>query len=679
MADSVAAPRMSAPFRFLLAPDPSAVGFAVRTAAAALAALYIAYRLQLESPPWAAATVFIVSQPTPGMVAAKGVYRALGTVAGVAVAVLLTALFAQAAWGFIGAMALWLSLCVYLATLLRGFRSYGAVLAGYTAAIIGFGYVATPDRMLEAAISRGSAILLGIACAGLASGIFSRSVSKRELLDRLRRMTADAARAVRLALAERESAALHRRLVAELAGVIALFETAAAEAHEIRIRGDRVRAIIAGHLVLLSAARAIEAHLVRLEPDRSDRVGDQLRLRTVRVEDALERVEAALIDPALRAGVASDLAALRADLRAAGPDSADAPDRQIVLTRLEEAAAAVEDSLAAYDALLAGRRGGPRVRLVFHTNPAQARRNALRAFVAILLAGAFWLHSAWPSGSSFLATVCIACTLFATQEHPSAGAISFLIGLLWAAPFAFAVGFLVLPRIEGFFMLALVLAPVMIGGSLALADPCMAAKATAFNVFFVSMLQPTNPMHYDAAGFFNGLIATVLAVALGAYAFRILLPTSNARRAALGAREMRRAVVRLIRTERPPARTPYESLACDRLAQFLPPAPTADPALFEAGSAALEIGLCVLRLHSPEIPPSIRARTDPALDVLADALRGERPVPEALTRIGAAETTLMGEAEARMPEAARIAAAELRVIRESLAAYPEFFARGDKA
>jgi len=54
------------------------------------------------------------------------------------------ALFAQAPVLFLIGLALWMALCTGASTLLRGFRSYGAVLAGYTVALIAMPAVTIP-------------------------------------------------------------------------------------------------------------------------------------------------------------------------------------------------------------------------------------------------------------------------------------------------------------------------------------------------------------------------------------------------------------------------------------------------------------------------------------------------------------------------------------------------------
>ena len=70
--------------------------FALANTAAVLAALYVAFALDLERPYWAMFTVFIVANPIAGMVRSKGVYRFTGTFLGASVALLLVPPLVQA-------------------------------------------------------------------------------------------------------------------------------------------------------------------------------------------------------------------------------------------------------------------------------------------------------------------------------------------------------------------------------------------------------------------------------------------------------------------------------------------------------------------------------------------------------------------------------------------------------
>src|ERR1700761_1891431 len=70
--------------------------FSLRTAAAAILALALAYWLELSDPQWGTLTVYILAQPTVGAALAKGAWRAAGTVTGALIGLVLVALFSQA-------------------------------------------------------------------------------------------------------------------------------------------------------------------------------------------------------------------------------------------------------------------------------------------------------------------------------------------------------------------------------------------------------------------------------------------------------------------------------------------------------------------------------------------------------------------------------------------------------
>ena len=91
---------------------PPNLAHAGRTTLAALAALGIAYSLELNNPFSASVTVLIVAHPVHGMVLAKSISRFVGTLAGSLVAILLVGLFAQIPELFMLGLSLWMGLCV---------------------------------------------------------------------------------------------------------------------------------------------------------------------------------------------------------------------------------------------------------------------------------------------------------------------------------------------------------------------------------------------------------------------------------------------------------------------------------------------------------------------------------------------------------------------------------------
>ena len=138
--------------------------FSVRTFAGAMLALWIAFRLDLERPYWAVMTAFIVAQPLAGMVRSKSVYRIVGTVVGASVAVAAVPALVNAPLLLSLCLAGWISLCLYIALLDGTPRSYAFMLAGYTAAIIGFPSVNDPSAIFDTAVSRVEEITIGILC-----------------------------------------------------------------------------------------------------------------------------------------------------------------------------------------------------------------------------------------------------------------------------------------------------------------------------------------------------------------------------------------------------------------------------------------------------------------------------------------------------------------------------------
>jgi hypothetical protein len=175
----------SVPWRGWLLKQPdwldrqTAVGltFAVKTFAASLLALYIAFWAGLDDPRWAFLTVYVVSQPDSGLDLAKSFYRILGTIAGVLVTIALVFGLAQYGELFVAALAIWICFCNIAARAVRNFASYGFQLAGYTVAIVAIPAALEPSGAYPLVVARCTEIALGIICAALVS----RLILVREL------------------------------------------------------------------------------------------------------------------------------------------------------------------------------------------------------------------------------------------------------------------------------------------------------------------------------------------------------------------------------------------------------------------------------------------------------------------------------------------------------------------
>src|SRR3954453_4192976 len=133
-------------------PDGCCWVFSIKTFAGAMLALWIALRMGLERPYWAMATAYIVAQPLTGAMRSKSAYRFYGTMLGAVATLVLIPNLVDAPVLLITCLSLWVGGCIYFAVLDRTPRSYVFLLAGYSAALIGFPLVDAPGTVWDVAL-----------------------------------------------------------------------------------------------------------------------------------------------------------------------------------------------------------------------------------------------------------------------------------------------------------------------------------------------------------------------------------------------------------------------------------------------------------------------------------------------------------------------------------------------
>lgn len=197
--------------------------FAAHTTTAALLALSVAVGLDLPHPWWAAMTIWLVAQPTRGLFIERCAARLLGTAAGAVVGAAAALAFAHDRVILLAALAAWLMLCAAAGAALRHFRSYAAVLAGYTASIVAlFGY-AEGDFSLFQAGARVACTLIGIGVSALVSAVFLKPGGSGAIALALRTLEERCARWSRQPAATRRTGPA-RQKAAVLARDVARFE-----------------------------------------------------------------------------------------------------------------------------------------------------------------------------------------------------------------------------------------------------------------------------------------------------------------------------------------------------------------------------------------------------------------------------------------------------------------------
>lgn len=153
--------------------NPIRFRFAVITACASIAALFIAQYLQLIHPQWAAMTVWASAQPWRENLLEKSWWRFAGTVIGVLVGVILIQLHIINPLLFIVGLALWLGACSGIGQLQKGFVAYGTFLAGYSAVMVSMLSVHITDNLFMVAWDRLWTILVGVLSAVVFNFLFT--------------------------------------------------------------------------------------------------------------------------------------------------------------------------------------------------------------------------------------------------------------------------------------------------------------------------------------------------------------------------------------------------------------------------------------------------------------------------------------------------------------------------
>ena len=597
---------------------------AARTCGAALLALYLAFQLELDTPYSAMTTVMIVANPAQGMIWEKSLYRFGGTLVGALAAVTLMALFAQAPVLFLIGLALWMALCTGASTLLRGFRSYGAVLAGYTVVLIAMPAVEDPGAIFTLTMARISVVFVGISCSALVGALFTSRTAERDLDLLFRGLLKDLVGGGRLALRPGQSAALRplrRAIGARLGGLEDAIRFAAAESPGVAARGPALRDASSAMLGVLTSGPSL-TDLLASQKDAHPLRDDWLiaaDLALARARDALaRRDDSAVADAAL------DLGRMRRELEAtmeASGSAALTPERIGLADRLADFIGEMERCLLGLPH--PETRAASRVkRNANFLDWSWAIKNAARAGLTVLIAGALWFETAFASGAIMMTGVIPTIGLFALHERPSRAVIDFVWGVVAAAALGLFYLLWAFPQITGFPLLALWLAPPLVFAAAAATTPWLAFFAAGFSVFFITLVAPSNPMVYDPTGFLDNAYALIDGAGLTALAYQLILPVDARMLRRHLLIDLQRDLAAVLRGRKAMRAEEWESRMHDRmrlLTARLRGANMGGDAPLRSGFDAIRLGRDILRLRA-------LLESDP--EALAIARRGVAPMAE---------------------------------------------------
>ena len=489
----------------------------VKTFAAAILALYLAMSIGLDRPYWAMATVYIVSQPLTGATRSKAIFRLAGTVIGATATVVLVPNLVDTPELLSAALALWVGICLYIAVLDRTPRSYLFVLAGFTAALIGFPAVTTPDDIWNIALTRVEEIGLGVICTTvIGTVVFPRELGPL-LSRRILTWTNNASVWTKEVLDgndDPKNQAAHIRM--------------AADAVELRMLASQLAYDTSILQVATRWVSALERRMVLLLPLLSS------------IDDRLTALRAA---NGITPGLDRLLADLRLWVRAGAPPPRSEADRmRAAIARLD----AETDPRAGWNEVLLGsllqrlrqlvdlrqdmrdlRRhigagGGPlatplavqtRAREVLHHDRGLALLSGLAAVLTIGMLCTFWIATGWAAGGGAAGLAAAACCLFASLDDPTPALKSFLVGAVLAVIFVGIGLFGILPRVHDFEMLTLVLAAFFVPVGLLAAMPATQPLGTALGFLTATLLSLQGAYSADFVSYADGGFAAVLGVA----------------------------------------------------------------------------------------------------------------------------------------------------------------------
>lgn len=483
--------------------DIERLRYSLRTALAACLALLIAWYLGLEHPQWAAMTVFAASQPARNMLIEKGFFRAVGTLVGTIVGVVIVFVSGGEPAILVLGLATWVGVCAWLGNLLRGFTAYGTLLAGYSAAMVALLDTGHPQHVLTLGADRLLTVLTGVFTALLVGLVFAPAKAEDAVVGRARRLSASMLRhmAERLRGSAGDGLEDQHAMLREMAWIDEALEPHSAGSLRSRRSARTIRAALAAQvsaLVWLKSSRQI--------PHAAD-VGAELE------------TAARLLEAAAPPGEVIEA------LERAADHSALYPALHNIILRIETA---LRDRLGVSDSETRMPRMDRPV--ILHRDWIGARHATIRATGLMLLLGAIWVATGWTAGPYLLLGTAVMATLFSTWDNPAWIMRKVLVGQVFGAVGALACRWLVWPHATSDLELVFMLMPFVLVGVLPLAHRKTMLGATDYCMVLLLLSQPAFPLKGTFTGSLSMAAAVVAAPLIALIAFRFIFPADAPRR-----------------------------------------------------------------------------------------------------------------------------------------------------
>ncbi len=612
------------------------VVLAARGTFAALAALAVAVLLRLECPYWAAMTALIVIQPTRGLLLEKSYFRLVGTAIG-SVAGMMMLLSSGSPAILTILLSLWLAACVGFGNLLYGLRSYSAMVAGLTGAVIAMTGYNNPPHLHDLVFDRIACITIGIVVSTTLTLFFTQRHSKRELLNRLRKVTRANIKWVALLLRgddEERLLALRQDILVEIADIEGAMDAAWAGSLDLKRRKRHIRNLIVSQLSLLEAGKLAGDLLARHDYGQNiwrETLAGQLDMLVQTMHEA--------------GSTKSGTAGLAEVLDEAG---AHLPLLAEALGELFNALQLVADE---WDTAAAHIERPACKTFIRHRDWQESGRAALRAASAIAAVGAAWYLTGWKEGPLMIMATSIMVSIFSTHDRPAVMLSHIFCGASLGVAAAFLCRLVLLPGASNPLLQGLVTIPVLMAGIAALSHRRTALGAMDFMLFFLFVMQPGLSTVPEPATFAAGGFACLGGVAVAIVAFRFLLPIDPARRLRSILLSIVHDLNAMTATDSLPMVEKYRARTHHRVLRMLTNAGKLDHdlnAIVEGGLAALAIGRYMQRAREAAMNGEISPMVSEAIgDITLKLSLASRKPEQILSVLTDASIKLSGAVEAR--------------------------------
>lgn len=582
----------------------SAGRHALQTFLTSMLAMFLCFLFQVEHPVTAAITVFLVANPMPGQVWSKAFYRALGTIVGSVMAVIFTSLFAQMPHIFLLAFSIWMGLCMTLAILVRNFRAYGAILAGFTVGLTVFPTINTaPQMIFHTAMDRSLAVLIAVAVTAVISSLMEPKATEKLVK---RRTGHTFRKLIRHALSsltapdttEAEIIRARQTLRNDIAALDSLVEFAAAESFEHSYHLDRRRATLLGFYrtltalaSMIDALKEVSAHNKVFETDLNALCHELRRL--LAAGHTLSEQELRFRN--------LNLIALRQRILD------NPPEDDFDQLRLRDRLCALIDGFTATMTAMLPPIPGKVVKnesyIEHHLDWGHAARTGLRATLAVWILGLVWITTGWPGGGMMMMLSVPMTVAMSLGLRPDLGIIQFIKGTSLACLLAFIELMYIIPMAHNFVMLMIAIAPVFLICSYFAPTPRSNFFAFSTLLYFLALLWPQNPQNFNMGTTLNHMLAVLGATTIPLFIHRVVLPANPKRQAHHLVVDVLNDLQILLRGKEPVSMHAWESRLQDRmvrLASYLRASHLMQENWMRSSFAILRIGREIIRLRNIE-------------------------------------------------------------------------------